>query len=149
MRETQRPPGAWLKQHGVVPPAGSFEGLDLDIPQGQDGKTGWNGTTPPPPVQGGGGQPGRVEARSGGSNGSAGSSDGAEGERQGPKPRRSRVVAGPGDSAPAQDGQAADGQTSVMPAAASSSNGDGPAAPAEAPRRRRVRSGAGTDSGAS
>ena len=34
LRETQRPPGAWLRRHGVTPPAGSFEGLDLELSSG-------------------------------------------------------------------------------------------------------------------
>jgi phospholipid/cholesterol/gamma-HCH transport system ATP-binding protein len=49
-RETQRPPGSWLREHDVVPPAGSFPGLELDLPQsdGSD-RTGWTGDTPPVP----------------------------------------------------------------------------------------------------
>jgi phospholipid/cholesterol/gamma-HCH transport system ATP-binding protein len=31
MRETQREPGAWLLEHGVQPPPGSFPGLDLSF----------------------------------------------------------------------------------------------------------------------
>jgi phospholipid/cholesterol/gamma-HCH transport system ATP-binding protein len=30
-RLTQRAPGSWLKEHGIVPPPGSFPGLDLDF----------------------------------------------------------------------------------------------------------------------
>jgi phospholipid/cholesterol/gamma-HCH transport system ATP-binding protein len=30
-RATQREPGSWLREHGVVPPPGSFPGLDLDF----------------------------------------------------------------------------------------------------------------------
>jgi phospholipid/cholesterol/gamma-HCH transport system ATP-binding protein len=36
MRRTQRAPGAWLREHGVTPPPGSFPGLDLDAPTGPD-----------------------------------------------------------------------------------------------------------------
>jgi len=32
LRETQRPPGAWLRDNGITPPAGSFAGLDVDVP---------------------------------------------------------------------------------------------------------------------
>ena len=47
LRETQRPPGDWLREHGVVPPEGSFPGLDVEVPQGNgDGRTGWSGETP-------------------------------------------------------------------------------------------------------
>jgi phospholipid/cholesterol/gamma-HCH transport system ATP-binding protein len=45
VRNTQRPPGSWLKEHGVVPPPGSFEGIDVDVPSG-GGKTGWEGEIP-------------------------------------------------------------------------------------------------------
>jgi phospholipid/cholesterol/gamma-HCH transport system ATP-binding protein len=47
MRETQRAPGAWLRDHGVVPPPGSFAGTDVEVPVGDGSATGWNGTTPP------------------------------------------------------------------------------------------------------
>jgi phospholipid/cholesterol/gamma-HCH transport system ATP-binding protein len=48
LRATQRPPGAWLRAHGVVPPPGSFAGLDdVDVPTG-DGHTGWSGQIPAP-----------------------------------------------------------------------------------------------------
>ena len=48
VRETQRPPGSWLLEHGVVPPKGSFAGLDVQLPEpDSSGRTGWNGTTPP------------------------------------------------------------------------------------------------------
>jgi phospholipid/cholesterol/gamma-HCH transport system ATP-binding protein len=48
IRETQRPPGSWLVEHGVVPPPGSFPGLDLDLPQADgNGPTGWTGENPP------------------------------------------------------------------------------------------------------
>jgi phospholipid/cholesterol/gamma-HCH transport system ATP-binding protein len=40
-RHTQRAPGSWLKEHGIVPPPGSFPGLDLDFATG-------NGSTPKP-----------------------------------------------------------------------------------------------------
>jgi phospholipid/cholesterol/gamma-HCH transport system ATP-binding protein len=33
-RITQRQPGSWLKEHGVVPPPGSFPGLDLEFADG-------------------------------------------------------------------------------------------------------------------
>jgi hypothetical protein len=45
IRNTQRPPGSWLKEHGVVPPPGSFEGIDVDVPSGK-GPTGWDGEIP-------------------------------------------------------------------------------------------------------
>jgi phospholipid/cholesterol/gamma-HCH transport system ATP-binding protein len=32
LRRTQRPPGAWLTEHGIVPPPGSFPGEDVDVP---------------------------------------------------------------------------------------------------------------------
>jgi hypothetical protein len=37
-RVTQREPGSWLKEHGVVPPPGSFPGLDLDFVDGNGGR---------------------------------------------------------------------------------------------------------------
>jgi phospholipid/cholesterol/gamma-HCH transport system ATP-binding protein len=52
MRNTQRPPGAWLREHGVAPPAGSFAGHDVEVPVGDGRSTGWNGTTPPEPARG-------------------------------------------------------------------------------------------------
>jgi phospholipid/cholesterol/gamma-HCH transport system ATP-binding protein len=72
MRETQRPPGLWLIEHGVVPrPRGSFEGLDLDIPQGQDGKNRLERHHAAAARAGRGrAKPGRVEARRAASNGS-------------------------------------------------------------------------------
>jgi phospholipid/cholesterol/gamma-HCH transport system ATP-binding protein len=45
VRNTQRPPGSWLKDHGVVPPPGSFEGIDVDVPRGS-GHYGWEGEIP-------------------------------------------------------------------------------------------------------
>lgn len=51
-RETQRPPGSWLREHGVVPPPGSFAGMDVEVPKGKkDEQTGWTGETPPKPVK--------------------------------------------------------------------------------------------------
>jgi phospholipid/cholesterol/gamma-HCH transport system ATP-binding protein len=48
LRETQRPPGSWLREHGVVPPPGSFPESDVDLPTPDDsGRTGWSGETPP------------------------------------------------------------------------------------------------------
>jgi phospholipid/cholesterol/gamma-HCH transport system ATP-binding protein len=52
IRNTQRPPGEWLREHGVVPPAGSFAGHDVEVPVGNGDKTGWDGTTPPEPAKG-------------------------------------------------------------------------------------------------
>ena len=52
MRNTQRPPGEWLREHGVAPPAGSFAGHDVEVPVGDGKHTGWNGTTPPEPARG-------------------------------------------------------------------------------------------------
>jgi phospholipid/cholesterol/gamma-HCH transport system ATP-binding protein len=48
-RETQRPPGSWLLEHGVVPPPGSFAGVDgLQLPESDgSGRTGWTGDRPP------------------------------------------------------------------------------------------------------
>ena len=49
VRASQRRPGSWLIDHGVVPPPGSFPELDLDLPQAPAGEpTGWVGETPPP-----------------------------------------------------------------------------------------------------
>ncbi|MCU1672845.1 MAG: transporter ATP-binding protein, partial [Frankiales bacterium] len=46
IRNTQRPPGAWLLEHGVVPPEGSFAGLQgVEVPTGS-GPTGWSGEVP-------------------------------------------------------------------------------------------------------
>ncbi|MCW2680338.1 MAG: putative transporter ATP-binding protein [Frankiales bacterium] len=49
LRETQRKPGSWLIEHGVVPPAGSFAGLGVEgLPEAQPGQpTGWTGDEPP------------------------------------------------------------------------------------------------------
>ncbi len=49
IRETQRRPGSWLIEHGVVPPPGSFAGLGVEgLPESRgDGPTGWTGETPP------------------------------------------------------------------------------------------------------
>lgn len=49
IRETQRKPGSWLIEHGVVPPAGSFAGLGVEgLPEAEgDGPTGWTGAKPP------------------------------------------------------------------------------------------------------
>ena len=38
-RHTQRAPGSWLKEHGIVPPPGSFPGLDLDFGTSSNGGT--------------------------------------------------------------------------------------------------------------
>jgi phospholipid/cholesterol/gamma-HCH transport system ATP-binding protein len=46
IRNTQREPGAWLREHGVVPPPGSFPGLDVEVPSGNNGHTGWSGEVP-------------------------------------------------------------------------------------------------------
>ena len=49
IRETQRPPGSWLVEHGVVPPPGSFPGLDLDLPEPNGSSHyGWEGQRPQP-----------------------------------------------------------------------------------------------------
>ena len=48
-RASQRLPGSWLREHGVVPPPGSFPGLDVELPQQQgDAPTGWTGEAPTP-----------------------------------------------------------------------------------------------------
>ncbi|MBC7374302.1 MAG: ATP-binding cassette domain-containing protein [Frankiales bacterium] len=50
-RDSQRRPGSWLREHGVVPPPGSFPGLDVELPEQQgDAPTGWTGETPPTPL---------------------------------------------------------------------------------------------------
>jgi phospholipid/cholesterol/gamma-HCH transport system ATP-binding protein len=51
-RKTQRPPGSWLREHGVVPPPGSFAGDDVEVPEGDGTRTGWDGTTPPKKADG-------------------------------------------------------------------------------------------------
>ena len=49
LRTTQRPPGAWLREHAVVPPPGSFPGVEVDLPQAAaDGHYGWSGARPSP-----------------------------------------------------------------------------------------------------
>jgi phospholipid/cholesterol/gamma-HCH transport system ATP-binding protein len=45
VRNTQRPPGSWLLEHGVIPPKGSFEGENVKVPTGS-GATGWEGEIP-------------------------------------------------------------------------------------------------------
>jgi phospholipid/cholesterol/gamma-HCH transport system ATP-binding protein len=53
-RASQREPGSWLREHGVVPPPGSFPGLDVEVPeQREDSVTGWTGERPPQPVSAG------------------------------------------------------------------------------------------------
>jgi len=47
IRNTQRPPGSWLLEHDVVPPPGSFEGMDVRVPTGS-GHFGWEGDIPTP-----------------------------------------------------------------------------------------------------
>ena len=37
VRSTERPPGSWLRDNGVVPPAGSFAGLDLTFHESKAG----------------------------------------------------------------------------------------------------------------
>jgi phospholipid/cholesterol/gamma-HCH transport system ATP-binding protein len=49
IRNTQRPPGSWLLEHGVVPPPGSFDGMDVKVPSGSGGgRYGWEGEIPRP-----------------------------------------------------------------------------------------------------
>ena len=48
IRNTQRAPGSWLTDHGVVPPPGSFEGMDVTVPTGGSGHYGWEGEIPTP-----------------------------------------------------------------------------------------------------
>jgi phospholipid/cholesterol/gamma-HCH transport system ATP-binding protein len=43
IRVTQRTPGSWLKENGVVPPPGSFAGLDLDFGDGKRKKAAGRG----------------------------------------------------------------------------------------------------------
>jgi phospholipid/cholesterol/gamma-HCH transport system ATP-binding protein len=45
VRNTQRAPGSWLMEHGVVPPKGSFDGESVKVPTGS-GATGWEGEIP-------------------------------------------------------------------------------------------------------
>jgi phospholipid/cholesterol/gamma-HCH transport system ATP-binding protein len=42
-RQTQRAPGSWLKEHGIVPPPGSFPGLDLEFRNGNGSSNGHDG----------------------------------------------------------------------------------------------------------
>jgi phospholipid/cholesterol/gamma-HCH transport system ATP-binding protein len=121
MRATQRPPGSWLREHGVVPPAGSFAGADVDVPQGTDGRTGWNGTTPPAPVSGGG------RASTGGS--SAGDGAGSTRTQAPARPLRSRVTA-----PAAADAERGSGDTAVLVAEAPPAEAGQPAR-ASGPRR--------------
>ena len=59
-RTSQRAPGSWLREHGVVPPPGSFPGLDVEVPEPHaDGLTGWTGVQPPRPVPAGSRTPAR------------------------------------------------------------------------------------------
>ncbi|MGB8650025.1 MAG: ABC transporter ATP-binding protein [Mycobacteriales bacterium] len=55
-RVTQRAPGSWLKEHGIVPPPGSFPGLDLSFGNGNGNGSGTNGSSrAAEPVGAGGG----------------------------------------------------------------------------------------------
>jgi phospholipid/cholesterol/gamma-HCH transport system ATP-binding protein len=45
LRKTQREPGSWLQEHGVLPPAGSFPGLGLDFVDGNGSSGGKAGAT--------------------------------------------------------------------------------------------------------
>ena len=154
MRNTQRPPGSWLREHGVVPPAGSFAGTDVEVPVGSDGKTGWNGTEPPAPVGGG------VRTRSTASDEAAPATApvstappapadaSAPAEGRGARSLRSRVPAGgptSGDDAAQTAVLVADAPPAEAPAPAAKSRtsaprrpaADGtPARPKAAPRRR-------------
>jgi len=95
LRETQRPPGSWLIEHGVVPPPGSFAGLGVQgLPELKgDGPTGWTGETPPT----------RDASANGGSSAPA-------------RPLRSRVASEeePQDDQPAAKGEA-DNRTAARP----------------------------------
>ena len=96
VRNTQRPPGAWLREHGVVPPPGSFPGLDVEVPKGKSDHTGWSGEVP--------GTKGRnstadvevvapAEVRQADTDGSeAGSPDSEAPADEAPTPRRSRAA---------------------------------------------------------
>ena len=136
MRATQRPPGEWLRRHGVVPPPGSFAGADVEVPVGEGSATGWNGTTPPTPVDG------QVRTRNTGGDSALGTAapaattpaatpaaPAAEAEEapRPPRPLRSRVPAPEPEAAAAEDGRA--GETAVLVA-------DAPPAEAGGPRRR-------------
>ena len=98
-RETQRAPGSWLIEHGVVPPPGSFAGLGVDGLPEEDGsgRTGWTGETPPTP-----------RASNGNGNGAG-------------RPLRSRVGADAEEQPPVEaqdDEQDGDDRTAVLPRAA-------------------------------
>jgi hypothetical protein len=55
-RDTQRPPGAWLKEHGVTPPPGSFEESSAGTPKPASSNVARQAEpqpdTPPPPPAG-------------------------------------------------------------------------------------------------
>lgn len=39
VRDSQRDPGSWLREHGIVPPAGSFPGLGLELPSAEQAQS--------------------------------------------------------------------------------------------------------------
>jgi phospholipid/cholesterol/gamma-HCH transport system ATP-binding protein len=132
VRETQRPPGEWLREHGVVPPPGSFAGLDVDVPTGGDGKSGCSGDSPPTPQRNG------SRAARGAAAADPAAGDPAPAAARGPqsasRPRRRVRVP-------------SDGQTAVLPTAPSDGSTSAPADASASARttgrpRRRVRAGA-------
>ncbi len=73
VRSSQRDPGSWLRDHAVVPPPGSFAGIDVDLPPVRQGEpTGWFLPVPQP-----------VGRQSSVTNGSGGRPTGAAGDGAG------------------------------------------------------------------
>jgi phospholipid/cholesterol/gamma-HCH transport system ATP-binding protein len=111
VRNTQRAPGSWLLEHGVIPPKGSFDGMDVKVPTGS-GATGWEGEIP---TRKGGSRNGKgaadtsnvevvapAEVRQADTDGSeAGAAD-----SEAPKPRRGRTT----EKAPAKKSSAGSGR---------------------------------------
>jgi phospholipid/cholesterol/gamma-HCH transport system ATP-binding protein len=142
IRDTQRPPGDWLREHGVVPPKGSFPGLDVDVPQGNgDGRTGWSGESPPTAQRGGSNgrrpadeRPAHDAPRSDADDRQAGDDRQARDEQPAPVRARRRVPVASG------------GRTAVIPSASDgdgtrSADGQSANVRTVAPARRRVRLG--------
>jgi phospholipid/cholesterol/gamma-HCH transport system ATP-binding protein len=96
VRNTQRPPGSWLLEHGVVPPPGSFDGMDVKVPSGGSGHYGWEGEIPTP--KGGG-------SRNGGSTSNV--------EVVAPADVRQADTDGSEAGAPDSEAPASDGETPV------------------------------------
>ncbi|GAC1443290.1 MAG: hypothetical protein NVS3B26_08770 [Mycobacteriales bacterium] len=88
VRNTQRQPGSWLLEHGVVPPPGSFDGMDVKVPSGGSGHYGWEGEIPSP----------RGDVRNGGSSSNV--------EVVAPADVRDADADGSGDAVPAPEAPA-------------------------------------------